>query len=271
MKVKKAFTLVELLVVIAIIAVLMSVLMPALQKARLQATCAVCVSNQHGLSVAYAIYADDNQGRLVMATVTRPGQAAPYESPWVCSPMTEDGTILDRGSPTGEGGDPATLEDRLRGIRAGKLYEYTETTDIYHCPGDRRITEGTYFGSSPVYRMYRTYSIQLPLGWRDAITRMSQIKNPGATYGFVEEYYDGWVTNYNGGFILNPNDPDSWWSVIAIWHGDIGTLGFVDGHAEKKKWVDERTVDLELSRTYPNQPDNPDLQYMMRGYAIKAD
>ena len=267
---RSGFTLVELFVVIAIIAVLMSVLMPALQKARLQATGAVCLGNHHTLALAYLLYSEDNDGRLVGAHTGTTGG-------WVGWPMSEDGTVLIRGSsqPDGSGGDFATLEDRLRGLRAGKLYPYIETTDVFHCPGDRRIMDGTYVGSTLVHRLYRTYSIQLGLNYQEnSLTRMSEIDNPGATYAFVEEYYDGWVYNVNGGFILNPIDRGGyWWSTIAIWHGDVGTLGFVDGHAEKKKWVDERTLDLEYCRTAEGyrQPDNPDLRYMFMGYAIKGD
>jgi len=272
MKAKKAFTLVELLVVIAIIAVLMSVLMPALQKARLQATGAVCLGNQRTLALAYSLYSEDNDGRLI-----HPYCDVLANNPWRTYPMSEDGTILNKGSsqPDGSGGDFATLEDRLRGIKAGRLYPYVETTEVYHCPGDRRIKEGTYVGSTLVHRLYLTYSIQFGLnGWGDTPKRMNQIDNPGATYAFVEEYYDAWVFNTNGGFILDPiNRGGHWWSTIAIWHGDVGTLGFVDGHAEKKKWVDERTLDLEYCRTAEGyrQPDNPDLRYMFMGYGLKGD
>jgi len=272
MKARKAFTLVELLVVIAIIAVLMSVLMPALQKARLQATCAVCLGNQRTLAMAYSLYTDDNDGRLVYSL---PGW--PAIDAWVGWPVAEDGTLMHRGStdPAGTGGDFATLQDRLRGIRAGELYPYVETTDVYHCPGDRRIMDGTFLGSSLVHRLYRTYSIQFGLngGYADTPTRMSQIKNPGAVYAFVEEYGFGGCFNCNSGYILNPiSRGGSWWSTIAIWHGDVGTLGFVDGHAEKRKWVDERTVDLYYSVfVEPYQPDNPDLRYMFMGYGLKGD
>jgi len=269
MKVKKAFTLVELLVVIAIIAVLMSVLMPALQKARMQATMAVCLGNQRTMSMAYALYTTDNDDYLV-GFHNNPGTA-----PWTMPPMAEDGTQLTRGSTSsdGAGGDFATLDDRLRGIRAGKLWPYIEDTDAYHCPGDRRVKEGTYLGSSLVHRLYLTYTIQVGLNaapW--GVSRMTEINNPGTTFAFVEQYYDGWVTNHCDGFLLDPiNLPGSWWHVIALWHGDTGTLGYVDGHAEKRKWVDERTLDLFLCRTQGYQPDNPDLQYLMQRITVKRE
>ncbi len=61
---QRGFTLVELLVVIAIIALLMSILMPALSRAREQAKDVLCQSNLHQWGTIYAMYTDDNEGRI---------------------------------------------------------------------------------------------------------------------------------------------------------------------------------------------------------------
>ena len=65
MRTRKAFTLIELLVVIAIIAILMAVLMPALKRAREGGKRAACLSNLKQLTLAWNMYADENDDRLV--------------------------------------------------------------------------------------------------------------------------------------------------------------------------------------------------------------
>ena len=62
---QSGFTLIELLVVIAIIAVLMGILMPALTRVREQGKRVVCLNNLKQLTMAWIMYADANDDKLV--------------------------------------------------------------------------------------------------------------------------------------------------------------------------------------------------------------
>ena len=88
MRDRKGFTLIELLVVIAVIAVLMAILMPALRAAKELARGSNCLANQRSLVLAYTMYADDNDSRIVRGHVAQSDLNAPM---WVLPPKLHPG------------------------------------------------------------------------------------------------------------------------------------------------------------------------------------
>ncbi len=239
-----AFTLIELLVVIAVIAILMAVLVPALKIAREQARGVSCLSNQRSLAQAYIMYADENGGSIC-------GGWAAYASvngvgPWVMPPLDDaGGTIVQMAS-----GD-VTLQQRFNGLRQGALYPYLKEVKVYHCPGDSRLRLGTSLGSGLAYCIYRSYSLPDYLRGTNASDpkKLFAFKEPALKMLFVEDIYDGASGNYNhDGWSYIPYN-GTLWDPLGIFHSDACTFSFMDGHTERKKWDDKRTITYCTSRT----------------------
>jgi prepilin-type N-terminal cleavage/methylation domain-containing protein/prepilin-type processing-associated H-X9-DG protein len=286
MKRTHGFTLIELLVVIAIIALLMAIIMPALNTAKKIATAAVCMGNQRSLITAWVMYADDNDGLLMCNGACYEEWNGPYEaSPWVHAPIDPAGNAL--GSPP-----PASItnEDRFRGIRAGTMWPYVNDVGVYHCPGDNRRSK------QPPRDCYRSYSISYAFGdLRAALPgergdyrhyrRISDVKSATQYYVFIEEEHNGsrygeneggWHIPFSSG-VNNIGNPGSWtfYDPLASYHNKSGTFGFADGHAERIKWRDKRTLQfIEQNANDPSDhsgiqlasPGNEDLQWLLEHF-----
>jgi prepilin-type N-terminal cleavage/methylation domain-containing protein/prepilin-type processing-associated H-X9-DG protein len=294
---KKGFTLIELLVVIAIIALLLAILIPSLRAAKEIASGSVCLSDQKQLSLAWTAYAEDNKSMLVGGSNYSPTLNATKPTPyrWVEYPLLTD--VYD--SPPVTLDSQLTIETRKNGIRAGKLYPYTQKEDLYHCPGDKNFTK-----PEPL-AVYRSYAIAGLMNGEDFVNRVSgvfspiatyryaitspggtskklyvvikgsEIKSPGNKYVFVEEDVTMKSQKDNlGGFVLLENGAYAWWDWPAYYHNDSSTLGFADGHSERHRWEDPRTIRLmKYGTTLPlgisvadASVNNKDLDWMVRGY-----
>jgi prepilin-type N-terminal cleavage/methylation domain-containing protein/prepilin-type processing-associated H-X9-DG protein len=276
---RKGFTLIELLVVIAIIAVLMAILMPSLNIAREQARGIACSSNQKTLALGYIMYADDNDGSVC-------GGWAAYSivngvPPWVMPPLdySTSGSIAQMGG----SGMPVTLEQRCNGLKEGELYRYVKNVKAYHCPGDNRITRGTSLGMDLPFRIYRSYSLTDYMRATAPADpkKLSSFKSQAIKMLFVEEIYDGSSGNYNhDGWSYNPG-AGSLWDPLGIFHSNACTFSFMDGHAERKKWDDKRTIIYCMSRAEAASkgfgkdqrfnPPNVDLDWLDEHYPGKQN
>ncbi len=305
MKREKGFTLIELLVVIAIIALLLGILLPALSYVRQQASAAVCGANQAGLGKSWYLYQEEHDGRLVgLSNYHSGGRRTPYR--WLEQPLYED--WHNPGAPP-EGQSNAVVPDaqitheyELNGIRAGKLFPYTESEKLYHCPADKNWVKAP--SNYAVYISYAGAGLMnsedfntrtgwpgdvLPTGWRTVgsapggnirlglAQKFDDIASPGDRYIFVEEdYYTGKGQNwYRGGFVLMANaNYWSWWDWPADYHNNRSTLAFADGHTEKRTWRDPRTISIITNTPMPGtnqvagavQVGNEDMEWLNRGY-----
>ncbi len=252
---KKAFTLIELLIVIAIIAVLMAILMPALRAARDQAKRIHCVSNVKTLSLAWFMYKDENDDKLVPAMID-----AVHIDAWVRNPSGE------------------TVEQKLDGIREGLLFPYVgKTIDVYRCPADLRLKD-------PRQYAFRSFSIANGAngepGWPGShvIAKIySEITKPALKYVFLEDIDP---RGYNVGSWQIDYNPQQWIDPLAMWHNERTTLGFADGHSEMHRWHDKSFIDWCHEAMYqpttfqfnmtPPAEEQEDYQYMARGFPCKS-
>jgi prepilin-type N-terminal cleavage/methylation domain-containing protein/prepilin-type processing-associated H-X9-DG protein len=236
MKPPKAFTLIELLVVIAIIAVLMAILMPALQKAREQGKRISCLSNLKQLQLAWSMYADDFDGRIVN------GKAGGGENAWAQIP-----------------GSYASSADAQEAFEQGALYKYVSATKIFKCPTGIRGEWATY---AVVDAMNGHSFGNMPKGVH--IKNRSDIRHPSKRIVFLDEGLlspGSWTIYY---------DQERWWDCVPIRHGMGSTFSFVDGHAEYRKWTDPRTIEMAQKTWtgagyHEEHPGNEDLHWVQRG------
>jgi prepilin-type N-terminal cleavage/methylation domain-containing protein/prepilin-type processing-associated H-X9-DG protein len=235
---RRGLTLVELLIVFSIISFLLAVAFPALLSVRNQAQGAVCTQNSGTLVIAWLLFKDDNDDRLVG------GSAGSDPGAWVASPV-------------GSG-----LEGERLGIVHGALFSYVEKVEAYRCPADERRQTA-----------FRSYSIAGGANgdtWKTSYVRAerySQLVRPSSKYVFVEEadpktWNDGsWVMDVRG---------RSWVDPLAIWHnGSRSSLAYADGHAGIHAWVDTSTVEMSAKRRplFPvSAGEGEDLQFMISGF-----
>ena len=282
----------QMMVVVGCVAFALAILFPAAGLARGGGKLQACMANLHILGRAWLAYPEDNDGKLVGGSnYFYSTNGTPYR--WVERPLYQatDNPETNPAPTTTE----MTLTYGLNGIRAGELYPYVQDTQAYHCPADRNWLNPK---AGYQYQEYRSYSIGGLMNGEDFTTRnglygpimgyrtvvfptgvskklvvaerMTQIRRPQEKFVFVEEDALSHAQLYSvGSFILmQSNNPDSWWDWPAVFHPDRGMLGFSDGHVVGRVWTDARTIDLIQWRNNPTmvQPNNPDLQWMVKGY-----
>ncbi len=190
MKSKKAFTLIELLVVISIIALLISILMPALGKAKEQARCTVCKTNQHQYALAAEMLLSDTDDKY-------PANA------W---------NFLYAQQPTARcqwHDEENNLENRPE--LAGPLWKYLEKQNVHLCPTFYAV--GKKYGNDHPGHLEQvaiepqySYSMNSLLGrlyknGTQGVMKRSQVARPNETFFFGEE--NMWISTEFNRYILN--------------------------------------------------------------------
>jgi len=247
---KDGFTFVELLVVLVTVAILALLLLPALASTKPNSQAFQCLENQRQLTLAWQMYAEDNNGKL-----------PPNADQEVQPNIQNDPNILPGGKWVQwcPGLMNAFSPNWTNYMQLGVIYPYVKNIAVYKCPADNGPSSIISFnaGNGVVahFPKPRSYSMNCYLApitpWNDGgnpyrdFFKDTDLVHPGpsTTYVLIDEC----AASINDAFIVidpgqqNPGQP-YWQDTPASRHGNAGGLSFADGHSEIRSYKDKQLL-----------------------------
>ena len=248
------FTLIELLVIIAIIAILAALLLPSLARGKAAAKRIQCTNNQKQLAAVWMLYVGDNADWL-------PANGR-QDPPTTTTRFWVQGAFVDPQA--------SWTPDYILDPRYALFANYLQAIKTYVCPTDRDPV----MVAGKAYPKLRSYALNAYLGWagtwdiRLASTyrifqKHSQLVSalPAGVFTFQDVNPDSICWPYFGVQM----QVDSFFNFPNSSHNRGGVVAFGDGHVERHRWVDQRTITAFSLNYHAHQepsPNNADIVWL---------
>jgi len=241
-KFSAALTLIELLVVITIIGILAAMLLPALAKSKRKAHGIACINNQRQLSLAWRMYSDDNNDRLIHSRDWIPEDYSSGNLPNVWNPDTT--------------------------VKKSLMWPYCgNSLGIFKCPSvtlrpptiNNTNKEQVCFSMAMNSYMGGNGSENAWDPYLKVYHKLCAV--PPSLFVFIDQREDLGIIGAT--FVMTDSSPDNLAGFPAFAHNQSASLTFADGHSEAHRWRDARTMapfGVAVS-TYPS-PGNQDVAWM---------
>ena len=269
---QQGFTRTELAVVIGVLMTFAGLLLPALASPKSRGDTLSCLANLRRLIQAWALYSDDNNGRLVMnfhggdaqggaAATGNGGRNAPWAVGWLDWTTSADNTNVSY----------------LVDPKYAKLATYfAPAANLHKCPADLFVSSAQ--RAKGWTERARSVAMNIGIGdgnaeagpWNAEMyqhiktTAQFVYPAPALTFVFLDENPD----SINDPGLFCPQTASAWTDQPASYHNGAGSFAFADGHVELKKWTASlaapkaQLIQFMAATTATAKAGDPDLRWV---------